>query len=61
MNRNLAPKLILVLVLVVAAALTLFPPSKTLKPGIDLAGGTSLIYAIDTEGLGPEEEKDLAQ
>ncbi len=61
MNRNLAPKLVLVLVLIVAAVLTLFPPSKTLKPGIDLAGGTSLIYAIDTEGLGPEEEKDLAQ
>lgn len=61
MNRNLVPKFILVLVLVVAAGLTLFPPSKTLKPGIDLAGGTSLIYAIDTEGLGSEEEKDLAQ
>jgi len=61
MSRNLLPKFILILVLVVAAVLALFPPSKTLKPGIDLAGGTSLIYAIDTEGLSAEEERNLAQ
>jgi len=61
MSRNLVPKFILILVLVMAAGLTLFPPSKTLKPGIDLAGGTSLIYAIDTEGLSADEERDLAQ
>ncbi len=61
MSRNLAPKFILILVLIVAAGLALNPPSKTLKPGIDLGGGTSLIYAIDTEGLRPEEERDLAQ
>ncbi|MFB0524433.1 MAG: protein translocase subunit SecD, partial [Phycisphaerae bacterium] len=42
------------------AAFTLYPPSKTLKPGIDLAGGTSLIYEIDTQGLEEEEQKDLA-
>jgi len=61
MGKNLLPKIILVIVLVAAAAWTLYPPSKTLKPGIDLAGGTSLIYEIDTEGLQEEETKDLAQ
>jgi SecD/SecF fusion protein len=61
MNKNLVPKFILILVLVVAAALALYPPSKTLKPGIDLAGGTSLIYAINTEGLTGDQERDLAQ
>lgn len=61
MSRNLVPKIILILILVAAAVLSLFPPSKTLKPGIDLAGGTSLIYAIDTQGLSSTEEKDLAQ
>jgi len=55
------PKILLILVLVAVAAVTLYPPSKTLKPGIDLAGGTSLIYAINTEGLSGAEQKDLAQ
>ncbi|RPJ22604.1 MAG: hypothetical protein EHM35_18075, partial [Planctomycetaceae bacterium] len=61
MSRNLVPKFILILVLVVLAALTLYPPSRTLKPGIDLAGGTSLIYAINTEGLTGDQQRDLAQ
>jgi SecD/SecF fusion protein len=61
MSRNLVPKFILILILVLLAVLTLYPPSRTLKPGIDLAGGTSLIYAIDTEGLTADQERDLAQ
>ncbi|RKY23578.1 MAG: hypothetical protein DRP62_05640, partial [Planctomycetota bacterium] len=39
---------------------TLYPPAKTLKPGIDLAGGTSLIYEINAQGLNESEKKDLA-
>jgi len=54
MDKNLIWKVVLILVLVVAAGLTLYPPKKTLKPGIDLAGGTSLIYEIDTHGLGDD-------
>ncbi len=61
MNRNLLPKFILIVVLVVVAAWTLYPPDKTLKPGIDLAGGTSLIYEIDTQGLKANEKRDIAQ
>ncbi|MBN1362768.1 MAG: protein translocase subunit SecD [Sedimentisphaerales bacterium] len=61
MNKNLVPKSVLVVVLVALALWTLYPPSETLKQGIDLAGGTSMIYAIDTEGMTPDEEKDLAQ
>jgi SecD/SecF fusion protein len=61
MNKNLAWKIILIIVLVVVAAWTLYPPRKTLKPGIDLAGGTSLIYEIDAQGLEEYEKKDLAQ
>jgi len=61
MSRNLVPKFILILVLVVLAVLALYPPSGKLKPGIDLAGGTSLIYAINTEGLTAAEETGLAQ
>jgi len=61
MNKNLLPKTIFVLVLVLIAVWILYPPHKTLKPGIDLAGGTSLIYEINTQGLQSGEERDLAQ
>ena len=61
MGKNVAPKAILIIVLVVVAAWTLYPPSKTLKPGPDLGGGTRLIYEIDTQGLKEHEKKDLAQ
>jgi SecD/SecF fusion protein len=61
MNRNLLWKLALIIVLVVVAFLELYPPTKTLNPGIDLAGGTSFIYELDTQGLSPAEQKNLAQ
>jgi SecD/SecF fusion protein len=61
MVKNLVWKFALIIVLVVVAAWTLYPPTKTLKPGIDLAGGTSLIYEIDTHGLNEAETNRLAE
>jgi len=61
MVKNLVWKFVLIIVLVVVAGWTLYPPTKTLKPGIDLAGGTSLIYEIDTHGLGEAETAKLAE
>ena len=61
MNKNLTPKIILIIVFIVLAVWTLYPPQKTLKQGIDLAGGTSLIYEIDTFGLTEAEKKDMSQ
>lgn len=61
MNKNLTPKIILIIVLAALAGWTLYPPSETLMPGIDLAGGTSLIYEINTFGLEEPEKRDLAQ
>src|SRR5512142_275468 len=61
MNKNLVWKALFIVILVAVAAWTLYPPSKTLKPGIDLAGGTSLIYAINTEGLSAEARKGVSQ
>jgi len=61
MSKNLTWKIVLIIVLVLIAVLTLYPPNKTLKPGIDLAGGTSLIYEIDTHGLKEADKKDLSQ
>ena len=59
MNKNLTSKIILIIVLMAVGAWTLYPPSDKLKPGIDLAGGTSLIYEIDTHGLTEADRKDL--
>jgi SecD/SecF fusion protein len=61
MNKNLVWKNIFIIVLVIVSAWTLYPLNKTLKPGLDLAGGTSLVYEIDTYGLKPDEKKGLSQ
>jgi SecD/SecF fusion protein len=61
MDKNLSWKIVLIVALVILAAWTLYPPSKTLKPGIDLGGGTSLIYEVDAKGLGQEEKRGLSE
>ncbi|MBW8000954.1 MAG: protein translocase subunit SecD [Planctomycetes bacterium] len=61
MGKNLVFKNVMILGLVIVAAWTLYPASKTLKPGLDLAGGTSLVYEIDTYGMSNEDKKDLSQ
>jgi SecD/SecF fusion protein len=61
MNKNLLPKTVFIVILVAVALWTLYPPSRTIKLGIDLAGGTSLTYAINTEGLTGTETQGLAQ
>lgn len=61
MNRNLLWKLVLIIVLAVVAFLEVYPPSKTLNPGLDLAGGTSFIYELDMQGLSANEQRNLAQ
>jgi SecD/SecF fusion protein len=60
MNKNLTWKIALIAGLVVIASWTLYPPSKTLKPGIDLGGGTSLIYEVDAKGLSGDEKRGLS-
>ena len=61
MDKNLSWKIVLIAALVVLAVWVLYPPSMTLKPGIDLGGGTSLIYAIDAQGLSADEKRGLAE
>ena len=51
----------LIVGLVAIAVLLLYPPQDKLKPGIDLAGGTSLIYEIDMTGLAQRERSNLAE
>jgi SecD/SecF fusion protein len=61
MSKNLFWKALLIIILVGLAAWNVYPPKEKLKLGLDLAGGTSLIYEIDTQGLTREERKGLAQ
>ncbi len=48
-NRTL--KWTLVVALVALSIIVLYPPNRKLKGGIDLVGGTSLLFEIDTTGL----------
>ena len=61
MDKNLIWKIGLIVLLVGLAILQLYPPQDNLKLGLDLAGGTSLIYDIDTLDLNANERKGLSQ
>ncbi len=60
MSRNLLLKIIVIIVLTLVASYTLYPPNKTLRAGIDLAGGVSLTYEIDAEGMEAAQRKGLS-
>ena len=51
MSRNLLWKVGTYRRAEVLAFIEVYPPSKTLNPGLDLAGGTSFIYELDMQGL----------
>jgi SecD/SecF fusion protein len=61
MYRDLWWKVILVAFLIAISAIYVYPPSEKLKLGLDLAGGTSLIYEIDSSDLEPAERRGLAE
>ncbi len=54
-------KIVVILIAVAVSALYVYPPHEKLKLGLDLAGGTSLVYEIDTTGLESHEQRGLAQ
>jgi SecD/SecF fusion protein len=51
-------KIVLIVVSIVAGLLAMYPPSKKLKLGIDLSGGTILVYEVERENLGPNFNMD---
>ncbi|MBN1816220.1 MAG: protein translocase subunit SecD [Sedimentisphaerales bacterium] len=66
--KNNGWKIVLILILMVIAGYSLVVRDPdtgqwrlNLKPGIDIGGGTSLIYEIDATGLAPNDRKGLAQ
>ncbi len=50
--QNLVRNTIIVAVAVLLAVWAITPPDKKLRKGRDIAGGVSLVYAVNTEGLG---------
>ena len=56
-DPNRTTKWVVVIALVVLSLAVLYPPERKLKGGIDLVGGSSLLYEIDTTGL---EQRDTA-
>ena len=59
-GENRLLKWIVVIVPVVGAVLAILPPQDRLKGGIDLVGGCSLLYEIDTTGLERDQIRGLS-
>ena len=60
MSKNLIWKFAVIFGLIALFSWEVWPPERKLKPGIDLAGGTSLLYQIDTTGLTDREKRTIA-
>lgn len=61
MNKNQIWKPVLIVLFVIFAIYLVYPPELKLRWGLDLVGGSSMTYEIDTEGLDAKERKGLAQ
>ena len=61
MNKNNFLKLLIIAAMVVIAAFTIWPVENKLKGGLDIIGGVSFIYDIDTELLIEVGTFDFAQ
>ncbi|MBU0637919.1 MAG: protein translocase subunit SecD [Planctomycetes bacterium] len=59
MEKNLTQRFIIIGVVLLLAVWFLVPPSQKLKPGLDIAGGVSMIFEIDDTGL--EKHQSLAE
>ena len=59
-DPNRLIKWLAVIGLAVLSLTILYPPSEKLKGGIDLVGGTSLLFEIDTTGLDQASQRDLS-
>lgn len=59
-DSNRLYKWLLIIAMVVISLALLYPPGRKLKGGIDLVGGTSLLYDIDTSGLRADEQRELS-
>src|SRR3990172_4754638 len=59
-DPNRLIKWLLIIAMVVVSLAVLYPPNEKLKGGIDLVGGTSLLFEIDTTGLDSSMQRELS-
>lgn len=59
MDKNLSQRIFVILGAIVLGAIFLTPPSQQLKPGLDIAGGVSMIFEINDAGM--ENNPNLAE
>ena len=59
-DPNRLIKWLVIIAMVVVSLAVLYPSNEKLKGGIDLVGGTSLLFEIDTTGLDASMQRDLA-
>ncbi len=59
MEKNVTQRLIVIGIVVLIGFVMIWPPQQKLRPGLDIAGGTSLIFEIDTAAA--EDDPDLAE
>ncbi len=60
-DPNRLGKWVMLILMVGLSIAVLYPPSTTLKGGIDLVGGTSLLFEIDTTGLEDSQKRGLSE
>jgi SecD/SecF fusion protein len=51
-EKNVGQRLIVTAIAILIGAVLLWPPGQKLRPGLDIAGGTSLIFEVDTSQAG---------
>ena len=59
-DSNRLYKWLFVILLVVFSLFYIYPPGEKLKGGIDLVGGSSLLFEIDTTGLSSSDQRSLS-
>ncbi len=59
MEKNVGQRLLVIAISIAIAFVLLWPPQQKLRPGLDIAGGTSLIFEIDATGA--EQYANLAE
>ncbi|MCK4342651.1 MAG: protein translocase subunit SecD, partial [Phycisphaerae bacterium] len=58
-EKNVNKRLLIIGLVLVIGIYLLYPPEQRLRPGLDIAGGTSLIYEIDTADV--QDTHNLAE